>query len=128
MLNHKISEDFKPQGRAPDTESRQQMIQATISPEQCSVEDLINKHDCAVINGLILDITWLAKQCEIDGEMLPPTRTLAHILNDMGYQQIEGRRLKIQKTGNYHYIWHKNPRNNSSEDVKNIIRDFYKTT
>ena len=31
--------------------------------------------------------------------MLPPTRTLAHILNDMGYQQIEGRRLKIQKTG-----------------------------
>ena len=97
MLNHKISEDFKPQGRAPDTESRQQMIQATISPEQCSVEDLINKHDCAVINGLILDVTWLAKQCEIDGEMLPPTRTLAHILNDMGYQQIEGRRLKIQK-------------------------------
>lgn len=126
LLNHKISEDFKPQGRAPDTESRQQMIQATISPEQCSVEDLINKHNCAVINGLILDITWLAKQCEIDGEMLPPTRTLAHILNDMGYQQIEGRRLKIQKTGNYHYIWHKNTRNNSSEDVKNIIRDFYK--
>ena len=126
LLNHKISEDFKPQGRAPDTESRQQMIQATISPEQCSVEDLINKHDCAVINGLILDVTWLAKQCEIDGEMLPPTRTLAHILNDMGYQQIEGRRLKIQKTGNYHYIWHKNTRNNSSEDVKNIIRDFYK--
>lgn len=126
LLNHKISEDFKPQGRAPDTESRQQMIQATISPEQCSVEDLINKHNCAVINGLVLDITWLAKQCEIDGEMLPPTRTLAHILNDMGYQQIEGRRLKIQKTGNCHYIWHKNTRNNSSEDVKNIIRDFYK--
>lgn len=126
LLNHKISEDFKPQGRAPDTESRKQMIQATISPEQCSVEDLINKHECGVINGLILDVTWLAKQCEIDGEMLPPTRTLAHILNDMGYQQIEGRRLKIQKTGNYHYIWHKNTRNNSSEDVKNIIRDFFK--
>ena len=97
LLNHKISEDFKPQGRAPDTESRKQMIQATISPEQCSVEDLINKHECGVINGLVLDVTWLAKQCEIDGEMLPPTRTLAHILNDMGYQQIEGRRLKIQK-------------------------------
>jgi len=126
LLTRAISEDFKASGRAPDTQSRQAMIQATISPEQCSVEDLINKHDCAVINGLILDVTWLAKQCEIDGEMLPPTRTLAHILNDMGYQQIEGRRLKIQKTGNCHYIWHKNTRNNSSEDVKNIIRDFYK--
>lgn len=126
LLNHKISEGFKPQSRAPDTESRKQMIQATISPEQCSVEDLINKHECGVINGLVLDVTWLAKQCEIDGEMLPPTRTLGHILSDMGYQQIEGRRLKIQKTGNYHYVWHKNTRNNSSEDVKNIIRDFYK--
>ena len=126
LLNHKISEDFKPQGRAPDTESRKQMIQAAISPEHCLVEDLINKHECGVINGLVLDVTWLAKQCEIDGEMLPPTRTLAHILNDMGYQQIEGRRLKIQKTGDCHYIWHKNTRNNSSEDVKNIIRDFYK--
>ena len=69
LLNHKISEDFKPQGRAPDTESRKQMIQATISPEQCSVEDLINKHECGVINGRVLDVTWLAKHVGIDGEM-----------------------------------------------------------
>ena len=69
---------------------------------------LINKHDCGVINGLILDVTWLAKQCEIDGEMLPPTRTLAHILNDMGYQQIEREDVFVKKQKlNYHYIWHK---------------------
>ena len=37
LLNHKISEDFKPQGRAPDTES-QAMIPSDHPPEQCSVE------------------------------------------------------------------------------------------
>lgn len=126
LLTRAISEDFKASGRAPDTQSRQAMIQATISPEQCSVEDLINKHDCAVINGLILDITWLAKQCEIDGDMLPPTRTLGHILSDIGYSQIEGRRVKIQKTRENHYIWFKNVAGATSSDAIEKVRDFFK--
>lgn len=126
LLTRAISEDFKASGRAPDTQSRQAMIQATISPEQCSVEDLINKHECGVINGLILDITWLAKQCEIDGDMLPPTRTLGHILSDMGYSQIEGRRVKIQKTRENHYIWFKNVAGATSSDAIEKVRDFFK--
>ena len=126
LLNHKISEDFKPQGRAPDTESRKQMIQATISPEQCSVEDLINKHECGVINGRVLDVTWLAKQCEIDGEMLPPTRTLAHILNDMGYQQIENRRVFVKKTNSQHYVWFKPSKKTDSDFAKSEVIDFFK--
>ncbi|WP_297923938.1 DUF5906 domain-containing protein, partial [uncultured Agitococcus sp.] len=42
LLKYKISDDFKASGRAPDTNSRRLMIQASVSPEQCSVEDLIN--------------------------------------------------------------------------------------
>ena len=126
LLNHKISEDFKPQGRAPDTESRQQMIQATISPEQCLVEDLINKHECGVINGRVLDVTWLAKQCEIDGEVLPPTRTLGHILSDMGYQQIENRRVFVKKTNSQHYVWFKPSKKTDSDFAKSEVIDFFK--
>ena len=126
LLKYKISDDFKASGRAPDTKSRQAMIQATISPEQCSVEDLINKHDCAVVNGRILDVTWLAKLCETDGDMLPPTRTLGHILSDMGYSQIEGRRVKIQKTRENHYIWFKNVAGATSSDAIEQVRDFFK--
>ena len=126
LLKYNISEDFKASGRAPDTSSRQAMIQATISPEQCTVEDLINKHECAVVNGRILDVTWLNELCVIDGDMLPPTRTLGHILSDMGYSQIEGRRVKIQKTRENHYIWFKNVAGAASSDVIEQVRDFFK--
>ena len=67
------------------------MIQASVSPEQSLVEDLINKHECGVVNGRILDVTWFKSLCEGEGDVLPQSRTLAHILNDMGYQQITGR-------------------------------------
>lgn len=126
LLTRAISEDFKASGRAPDTQSRQAMIQATISPEQCSVEDLINKHECGVINGRILDVTWLNELCVIDGDMLPPTRTLGHILSDIGYSQIEGRRVKIQKTRENHYIWFKNVAGATSSDAIEKVRDFFK--
>ena len=126
LLKYKISDDFKASGRAPDTKSRQAMIQATISPEQCSVEDLINKHDCAVVNGRILDVTWLAKLCETDGDMLPPTRTLGHILSDMGYSQIDGRRVYIKKTNTQHYVWFKHSPKNDSLSVKKEVILFFK--
>jgi len=126
LLTRAISEDFKASGRAPDTKSRQAMIQATISPEQCSVEDLINKHDCAVVNGRILDVTWLAKLCETDGEILPPTRTLGHILSDMGYSQIDGRRVYIKKTNTQHYVWFKHSPKNDSQSVKKEVILFFK--
>ena len=126
LLTRAISEDFKASGRAPDTKSRQAMIQATISPEQCSVEDLINKHDCAVVNGRILDVTWLAKLCETDGDMLPPTRTLGHILSDMGYSQIDGRRVYIKKRNTQHYVWFKHSPKNDSQTVKKEVILFFK--
>jgi len=126
LLKYKISDDFKASGRAPDTKSRQAMIQATISPDQCSVEDLINKHDCAVVNGRILDVTWLAKLCETDGDMLPPTRTLGHILSDMGYSQIDGRRVYIKKTNTQHYVWFKHSPKNDSQSVKKEVILFFK--
>jgi hypothetical protein len=126
LLTRAISEDFKASGRAPDTKSRQAMIQATISPEQCSVEDLINKHDCGVVNGRILDVTWLAKLCETDGDMLPPTRTLGHILSDMGYSQIDGRRVYIKKTDKRHYVWFKPSPKTDTDFVKNEVIEFFK--
>ena len=129
LLNHKISEDFKPKGAhlTPNRASKW-FKWLTISPEQCSVEDLINKHECGVINGRVLDVTWLAKQCEIDGEMLPPTRTLAHILNDMGYQQIENRRVFVKKNKLTHYMYGLNHRKNRQRFCKSEVIDFLKWT
>ena len=126
LLKYKISDDFKASGRAPDTNSRRLMIQANVSPEQCTVEDLINKHDCGVVNGRILDVTWLNELCTIDGDLLPQTRTLAHILSDMGYQQIEGRRVFVKKTDKRHYVWFKPSQKTDSDIAKNEVVDFFK--
>ncbi len=125
LLTYRISEDFKPSGRAPDTVSRRLMIQASVSPEQSLVEDLINKHECGVVNGRILDVTWFKSLCEGEGDVLPQSRTLAHILNDMGYQQITGRRIKIKKTRENHYIWFKAKKGVDEESVKNEVQDFF---
>ena len=125
LMSYPISADFKASGRAPDTNSRRLMIQASVSLEHYMVEDLINKHECGVINGRILDITWLKELCIVDGEALPHQRTLAHILTDMGYQQITNRRLKIKKTGNSHYVWFKNVGGVVEHDIKNEVRDFF---
>ena len=126
-MTYRISEDFKASGRAPDTNSRRLMIQASVSLEHYMVEDLINKHECGVINGRVLDVTWLNELCKVDGEVLPHQRTLAHILTDMGYQQITNRRLKIKikKTCDNHYIWFKNLGGVIENDVKNEVRDFF---
>ena len=102
------------------------MIQATISPEQCSVEDLINKHECGVVNGRVLDVTWLNELCAIDGEILPQTRTLAHILTDMGYQQIDGRRVFVKKTDKRHYVWFKPSHKMDSDIAKSEVIEFFK--
>jgi len=126
LMSYPISADFKASGRAPDTNSRRLMIQASVSPEQCTVEDLINKHECGVVNGRILDVTWLAKLCEPDGDMLPPTRTLGHILSDMGYSQIDGRRVYIKKTNTQHYVWFKHSPKNDSQTVKKEVILFFK--
>ena len=126
LLTYPISEDFKASGRAPDTESRRLMIQASVSPEQCSVEDLINKHECGVVNGQVLDVTWLNELCAIDGEVLPPTRILGHILSDMGYQQIENRRVFVKKTNSQHYVWFKPSKKTDSDFAKSEVIDFFK--
>lgn len=105
FLDRKISPEFKPKGRAPETSARQMMMSIATSPERLAIEDAIEKYQCEVINANILDVTWLNKLCEAEGEELPKTRAMTAILLEMGYEQIPGRRLKISSKNAYHYVW-----------------------
>ena len=105
LLDWELSAEFNPQGRAPDTKARQMMMSVATSPERLAVEDAIMEHQCEVINSDILDITWLNELCETTGNDMPKTRTLTAILLEMGYEQIEKKRVKVSKTGRYHYVW-----------------------
>ncbi len=123
LMTYKISADFNPKGRAPSTGARDRMMNVSISSGYSMVEDVINQHDCPVINGKILDVTKLNELCNFDGQELPKTSALAPILLEMGYEQLSNRRIKIKETGRYHYIW-VTPQNDEHEIIC-TIRDFY---
>ena len=103
--DRELSSWFEPQGRAPETRAKHFMNALSVSQEQNDIEDVIDKHDCAVINPDLVDVTWLRKLCEMEGEALPPPKTLTKILLDLGYVMIGSKRVKVQKTKAYHYIW-----------------------
>lgn len=122
LATHKVSDSFNPVGRAPETNARKQMMDIAISPDRLALEDAIAKHECEVINCDVLDVTWLNNLCQLDGDEIPVKRTLTAILLELGYEQVDGRRIKISKTGAYHYVWKKS---GSDSDVKEIVRDFH---
>jgi hypothetical protein len=107
LKNRQVSCNFSPRGRAPETKARQAMINLSVSPDRQLLEDAIAEHECCVINGDILDVTWLNEMCKMGDSELPKTRTISAILLDMGYVQIDQRRVKIKKDRRNHYIWYR---------------------
>lgn len=124
LLEWEISESFSPTGRAPDTSARQQMMAVSTSPERLAVEDAIAEHDCDVINSEVIDVTWLNELCKMAGSDLPNGRALTAILLEMGYEQIEGKRVKIRKTNKLHYVWVKGA-DRALEEIKKRLRVFH---
>lgn len=124
LKNMPISKDFSPRGRAPHTSARDSMMQLAISPERSAVEDAIEQFACDVISSDVLDVTWLKSLCDGEGTDLPQTRMLSSILLDMGYRQMDGRRIKISKTKRLHYVWHSEK--TKSESAKDDVRNYFK--
>lgn len=124
LLDWKLSAEFNPRGRAPDTKARQMMMSVATSPERLALEDAIAKHDCDVINDDILDVTYLNQLCEMEGDEIPKNRTLTAILLEMGYEQVSKKRLKIAKTGKCHYVWISAQSGDETTHLQ-IVRDFY---
>lgn len=122
LRNWEISPQFNAKGRAPMTSARQEMMNLAVSPDKAMIVDAIEKHNCPVINSDIVDVTWLGRLCEMDDEALPKTRTVSAVLLELGYRQLEGRRVKVAKTNSLHYVWFKS---GVDEDVKRIVRDYH---
>lgn len=124
FANRQISEHFSPRGRAPDTRAKQMMMDVGTSPDRLALEDAINQHACAVVSERLIDVTWLNALCVADGVELPKTRTLSAILLEMGYEQIDGKRVRIQQTGKLHYVWYR-PDMIESKDARDAVKQFH---
>jgi hypothetical protein len=122
--NRQISPEFNAHGRAPETGAKNQMVDVSISPERNVVEGCIKRYDCWVINDELIDVTWMSELGRVDDVDFPKTRTVGAILLEMGYEQVEGRRVWISKTRQHHYLWFK-PDLIKSEAAIKAAKDFH---
>ena len=117
-----INPTFNAKGRAPHTRAREAMVSLAVSPERSMVEEAIDKYFCDVINDQILDVTWLNRMAAGEGDEMPKNRTLTAILLEMGYEQVQGRRVKIPKTRANHFVWH---RGCAEETAKIAVKNYH---
>jgi hypothetical protein len=122
--HRQISPEFNAHGRAPETGAKNQMVDVSISPERNVVEGCIKRYDCWVINDELIDVTWMSELGRVDDVDFPKTRTVGAILLEMGYEQVEGRRVWISKTRQHHYLWFKPDLIKSDAAIK-AAKDFH---
>jgi hypothetical protein len=123
LMDRKLSADFNPHGRAPLTKGVSEMRAANKSDDRVAIEEAIEDYRCAIVNENILDVTYLSDAACIDTKELPQKRALANVLRDMGFSQVDGRRIKVG--ANHHYVWFKRAQSLDSEGVKAVVREWY---
>jgi|DEB0MinimDraft_10_1074344.scaffolds.fasta_scaffold01320_1 hypothetical protein len=123
LMERRLSDEFKPHGRAPKTKGVDEMRAANMSDDRIMVEEAIEDYRCAIVGSDVLDVTYLNNAVCIDGKEMPKTRALANVLRDMGYSQVDGRRVKVGQTK--HYVWYQLGPNMDSERAKQRVRDWF---
>lgn len=101
LLTHPIPDSFKALNRAPQTKSKDDMLELNRSEDYLLVEDAIEEFNCHDINSHVVNVTRLIKLAT-DGfnnhyAHFPKTSKLQHILNDMGYHNIGRYKDKARK-------------------------------
>jgi hypothetical protein len=118
LLDHEYSDEFDPNGRAPDSGGREEMRAMHISEEDDALADALEKYQGPYINDKLIDLTLLQQECEFDSEIeLPKKRILAHKLVEMGYKW--GGRPKARKTRRRFYY---RPAAISCEDAEAALK------
>ena len=131
FTDYKISADFSPAGRAPETQGLSDMRNMHVSEDRENVEAALADYVCNIVNENIVDVTYLNQKATMDGKDMPQTSKMAHILSDMGYVQIEGRKVKINRAEGNHTVWYRRgalvPPNGemTSEVAKKRVREFF---
>ena len=102
-----------------------------VSEDRENVEAALADYVCNIVNENIVDVTYLNQKATMDGKDMPQTSKMAHILSDMGYVQIEGRKVKINRAEGNHTVWYRRgalvPPNGemTSEVAKKRVREFF---
>lgn len=105
FTDYVLPDSFKPYGRAPATEGKAEMVGLSLSEPRQALDDLLDKHRCAMVTDEFINVTELNRKCTYDGDEPPKTRSLASILLEKGFRQIKGRCFMTYKPRQRHYVW-----------------------
>ena len=103
LTDYKVSADFSPAGRAPETSGLHKMRALSVSEDRQMFEEAIQDHACEVVGPDVIDVTHLNKLLNMEFKGTLTGRAIRLILAEHGYSQIEDRRVKIKTRD--HYVW-----------------------
>jgi len=93
LQSHEISKEFLSYIVAPETTAKFEMIHATKSEGQLSLEDALVEFECDDINDKVINVTRLKELVEVEWsrtkhQEFPINLALKKILNNMGYSNV----------------------------------------
>ena len=103
FTDYKVSADFSPAGRAPETSGLNKMRALSVSEDRQMFEEAIQDHACEVVGPDVIDVTHLNKLLNMEFKGTLTGKAIRLILAEHGYSQIEDRRVKIKTRD--HYVW-----------------------
>jgi len=124
LIDRPLGSEFSAEGRAPVTVGQSEMRGANLSDDRQAVEEAIEDYASPIINGDVLDVTYLNIQATADCREIPTKRVLGNILRDKGLRPIDNRRVKI--SDEHHYVWYLPGGANSSDDAAKVVRDWHR--
>ena len=93
LLTHKIDDEFMGMLRAPESDAKRKMIEASRSDAADLVEDFIAEFECHDINNEVVNITKLSRLVDTISEDhrvkdFPKTSRLRNVMLELGYHSI----------------------------------------
>lgn len=116
--NHTISGDFNPNGRAPHTIFRDQVIEDTSDEITAVVRRLVNEGDHVLVNGDFIVAKTLGAMFDLEGVRHPTDQYLGQVLRNLGYHS--GKRSMLD--GVKQTIWVRNGRLKDVTDLGGFVR------
>ena len=123
FTDYKVSADFSPAGRAPETSGLNKMRALSVSEDRQMFEEAIQDHACEVVGPDVIDVTHLNKLLNMEFKGTLTGRAIKLILAEHGYSQIEDRRVKIKTRD--HYVWFREGIMTSDEAIEKV-RAFHR--
>lgn len=116
--NHTMSGDFNPNGRAPHTIFRDQVIEDTSDEITAVVRRLVNEGDQVLVNGDFIVAKTLGAMFDLEGVRHPTDQYLGQVLRNLGYHS--GKRSMLD--GVKQTIWVRNGRLKDVTDLGGFVR------